>query len=111
MNMGTAHRVHDNVGQNLVTVENLARLKGIPIFLFSGAENTVYSPETTEMSYNVLRDALNEEDYERVVFQGKGHLDSWMAVDAHEDVYPRVLAHVSKVTAKKSDSMSGWVVD
>ena len=100
MNMGTAHRVQDNDGQNLVTEENLTRLRGIPIFLFSGAENAVYAPETTEMSFNVLREALNEEDYERVVFQGKGHLDCWMAVDADKDVYPRVLAHVSKVTAK-----------
>lgn len=99
-NMGIAHRVQDNAGQNLVTAENLERLRGTPIFLFSGAENNVYSPETTEMSYNVLRDALNEEDYERVVFPGKGHLDSWMAVDAYKDVYPRVFAHVLKVTAK-----------
>ena len=99
MSMGTAARVEDNARADLVTNENWKHLKGIPIFLFSGSENAVYSPEATDLSYNALR-KMGEEDYERAVFQGKGHLDCWMGVDTDLDVYPRVKAHVDKVIAR-----------
>ena len=97
MKVGVAATVMDDGGNSLVTIDHLARLKGIPILLFSGSENVVYSPEATDMSYNALRNALSEDDYERVVFQGRGHLDCWMGVDAVKDVYPTVLGHVQKV--------------
>ena len=96
MSMGTKGRVCNNAGESIVSKQNLAGLEGIPILFFSGAENAVFSPESTDMSYNALRDAFGGEDYERVVFQGKGHLDCWMGVDAESDVYPRVKAHVEK---------------
>ena len=101
INMGVAGYVQNNAGENIATKQSLARLKGIPIFLFSGSENAVYSPESTDMSYNALRNVLGEENYERAVFQGKGHLDCWMGVDADSDVYPRVKAHLDKVTSRK----------
>ncbi|KAJ5153414.1 uncharacterized protein N7482_009892 [Penicillium canariense] len=82
---------------NLVTPYNIARLKGIPIFFFSGANNAVYAPESTDVSYTMLRDAHGPDDYERVVFEGRGHLDCWMGVTAHTDVYPRVRKHVDKL--------------
>jgi hypothetical protein len=82
---------------NLVTPFNIAGLKGIPIFFFSGSGNAVYAPENTDVSYTILRDAHGADDYERVVFEGRGHLDCWMGVTAHKDVYPRVREHVDKV--------------
>ena len=97
MKVGVAAKVYDDAGKDLVTMENLTRLKGIPILFFSGSENSVYSPEATDMSYNAFRNALSEGDYERYVFQGKGHLDCWMGVEAVKDVYPTVLAHVERV--------------
>ncbi|KAI9802390.1 MAG: hypothetical protein M1833_001896 [Piccolia ochrophora] len=103
MAMGVAGRAHNNTGENLVTRQSLARLQGIPIFLFSGSENAVYSPEATDMSYNALRDTLGEENYERVVFQGRGHLDCWMGADADMEVYPMVKAHVDKVSSVKHE--------
>ena len=99
MSMGITSRVENNVREDLVTEGSLKHLKGIPIFLFSGSENAVYSPEATDLSYNALRN-LGEDDYERAVFQGKGHLDCWMGVDTDLDVYPRVKAHVDKVIAR-----------
>lgn len=82
---------------NLVTPFNISRLKGIPILFFSGANNTVYAPENTDVSYTLLRDAHGVDGYEREVFEGKGHLDCWMGVTAHKDVYPRVREHVDRV--------------
>ncbi len=35
----------------LVNGTNLARLKQIPIYFFSGSENAVFTPEATDMSY------------------------------------------------------------
>lgn len=94
--MGRQDHVCDNQNNNLVTPENVKRLAGIPILLFSGAENTVYDPESTEMSYDILRDQLQYDDYERVVFPGKGHLDCWMSAHAINDVWPTVWGHIKK---------------
>ncbi|MCJ1356246.1 MAG: hypothetical protein MMC33_006240 [Icmadophila ericetorum] len=65
--------------QNLLSnPSNLDRLRGIPIFLFSGSETAVYSPEATEASYELLQDQLGPDDYERSVFRGRGYADVWM---------------------------------
>ena len=82
---------------NLVTPSNIAKLKGIPIFFFSGTGNAVFAPENTDVSYTMLRDANGADDYERVVFEGRGHLDCWMGVTAYKDVYPRVREHIDRV--------------
>lgn len=99
MSMGRLGYVTTNppMSSNLVTPHNIARLKGIPILFFSGTENEVFVPENTDVSYTVLRDAHGADDYERVVFDNRGHLDCWMGVTAHKDVYPRVKEHVDKV--------------
>ncbi|KAF7543933.1 hypothetical protein G7Z17_g10345 [Cylindrodendrum hubeiense] len=56
---GAAEKVMTNEPAlvNLVTPENLARLKGVPILLFSGEKNTVYTPENTDISYTTLCNA------------------------------------------------------
>ncbi|PVH68463.1 alpha/beta-hydrolase [Cadophora sp. DSE1049] len=82
---------------NLVTPENIDRLKGIPILFFSGSENWVFTPENTDISYTTLCNAHGRQWYEREVFQGRGHLDCWMGSTAYQDVYPRVRRHVDKV--------------
>lgn len=98
MSMGRAGHVMTNPPSiNLVTPFNMSRLRGIPIFFFSGSENTVYDPQSTDVSYTMLRDAFGADGYERVVFQGRGHLDCWMGKDAVRDVYPRVRKHVDRV--------------
>jgi hypothetical protein len=102
MSMGRLGHVTTNppTSINLVTPYNISRLKGIPILLFSGSENTVYAPENTDVSYTMLRDENGAGGYERVVFEGRGHLDCWMGVTAHKDVYPRVREHVDKAMVR-----------
>jgi hypothetical protein len=69
---------------NLVTPFNMTRLQGIPILFFSGSENTVFDPQSTDISYTMLRDTFGEECYERVVFEGRGHLDCVRIIDLLE---------------------------
>jgi hypothetical protein len=88
---------HPGAAMDLVTDLNLTRLRGIPIFFFSGSENTVYEPQNTDVSYTKLRDAFGVDGYERYEFEGRGHLDCWMGKDAFKDVYPRVFKHVDRV--------------
>ncbi|CAG8962220.1 hypothetical protein HYFRA_00005273 [Hymenoscyphus fraxineus] len=82
---------------NLTTDENLKRLKGIPVMLFSGSDNAVLTPESTEKSYGILRDTFGAKNYERHVVQGYGHLDCWMGREAYKDVYPMVREQVDKI--------------
>ncbi|KAI9840114.1 MAG: hypothetical protein M1837_001918 [Sclerophora amabilis] len=97
MDMGEHSTVTDNGGTSLVTNDNVARLRGVPILLFSGSENAVYGAVSTTLSYSRLRQQLLADDYEREVFAGKGHLDCWMGADAYTTVYPRVKEHVDRV--------------
>lgn len=106
MNTGTTSHVVDTQGNNLVTPQNLARLKGLPIFFFSGSENSVYLPENTDTSFTALSDANGGLFYERQVFEGRGHLDAWMSSTAHQDVFPRVLNHINNVHEGKYASFS-----
>ncbi|KAG9642393.1 hypothetical protein KCU64_g12174, partial [Aureobasidium melanogenum] len=51
---GQQRAVLDNDCRSLVTDENLCRLRGIPVLVFSGADNDVYSPESTRETCRVL---------------------------------------------------------
>lgn len=103
MAMGRAGHVTTNppTSINLVTQFNMRRLRHIPILFFSGSENSVYDPVSTDVSYTMMRDAFGADKYERVVFEGRGHLDCWMGKDAVDDVYPRVKQHVDKVMCRE----------
>jgi hypothetical protein len=69
---GTHLTLLDNDGNHLVTDENLARLRGIPIFLFSGADNNVFKPASTLKTYHFLeRGGMM---VRRKEFVGFGHL-------------------------------------
>jgi hypothetical protein len=99
MSMGSKGHVTTNfpLAQNLVTPANLQRLKGIPIFLFSSADNEVFSPESTDRTYTILRDTFGSRGYERVEVQGYGHLDWTMGTNAVRDVYPMIRKKVDRV--------------
>ena len=105
--MGSNGSVMDNQFESLVTDANIARLKGIPILFFSGAENVVYSPESTTTSYFKLETAFEDGDYERVEFQGRGHHDCWMGTNAVQDIYPAVKAHAERCVFMKAKSTNG----
>ena len=97
MFMGKSGYVVDNNEETLVTDDNIQRLKGIPILFIHGDENTVYKPDSTMTSYNTLRQAFGSDDYERVEYPGKGHLDCWMGKASYEDVYPRAEQHARQI--------------
>ncbi|KAL5350902.1 hypothetical protein ACLOAV_004475 [Pseudogymnoascus australis] len=103
MSMGRLGYVTTNppTSINLVTPINMSRLRGIPILFFSGSENSVFDPQSTDVSYTILRNEFGADWYERTVFEGRGHLDCWMGKDAVRDVYPRVRKHVDQVMRTK----------
>jgi hypothetical protein len=99
MQMGTRGCVTTNgpLFRDLTTPPNVKRLKGIPVMLFSGSDNKVLNPESTEKSYGILRDSFGQGGYSRHVVPGYGHLDSWMGREAYKDVYPMVRREIDRV--------------
>ncbi|KUJ19631.1 FAD/NAD(P)-binding domain-containing protein [Mollisia scopiformis] len=81
----------------LTTETNIKRLKGIPVMLFSGSDNKVLTPESTDKTYSVLRDTFGCKGYSRHVIQGYGHLDCWMGRKSYVDVFPVVRKEVDRV--------------
>lgn len=61
MRQGQVGHVMNNDFEPLDTPENVRRLRGIPFFLFVGADNEVLSPAATERTYSVLRDAFGSD--------------------------------------------------
>jgi len=100
---GTRGYVVDDSSECLVTPDNVARLRDIPIFFIHGGQNQVYSPESTMRSYDILRERFGSSQYERWVFEGRGHLDCWMGVSCNMDVYPRVEEHIKKTISRLVD--------
>jgi hypothetical protein len=81
----------------LTTESNIKRLKGIPIMLFSGGDNKVLTPESTDKTYSILRDTFGCKGYSRHVIPEYGHLDCWMGRESYIDVFPVVRAEVDRV--------------
>ena len=96
MFMGSNGFIVDNNEMSLVTPQNLEQLRNIPILFIHGGKNAVYSPESTERDYDLLREKFGGEQYERVIFQERGHLDCWMGKTSFRDVYPAVEGHARK---------------
>ncbi|KAG9760738.1 hypothetical protein KCU73_g2733, partial [Aureobasidium melanogenum] len=94
---GQRRAVLDNDYHSLVTDENLRRLRGIPILVFGGADNNVYSPESTRETCRVLEQ--RGEAVRMKVFEGLGHLDCWMSERAASKggVYDTVVEEVRRV--------------
>jgi hypothetical protein len=92
--------------QNLTTDDNVARLRGIQFLLFSGRDNAVLSPESTEKTYEILCEKFVSNsggptegiNYKRRLIPGYGHLDCWIGRNAWRDVYPMVREEVDRVT-------------
>ena len=85
----------DNDYRSLVTEKNLERLRGIPIFLFSGADNNVFKAISTLKTYEVLKG--RGEMVSRKEFPGFGHLDCWMGEKSADTVYKAIAEEVRKV--------------
>jgi cholesterol oxidase len=73
-------------------VERLA----IPITYIHGAENETWTPESTERTYQWLREHNGKGLYSRHLIANYGHIDCIFGRRAAEDVYPFILQHLEK---------------
>lgn len=83
--------------ENLATQDNIAKLKGIPIMLLSGADNKLFSQESVSRSYSLLCDAFGQDMYKLKIVPGYGHHDCWIGCKAWRDIYPVVREEVDRV--------------
>ena len=78
----------------------------IPVAFIHGADNVCFLPESTELTYDWLREH-NGDLYSRHVIPGYGHIDCIMGREAWRDVYPYILEHLE---ATQSDEVvARWV--
>lgn len=76
-----------------VYLPQLDRL-ALPIAFIHGAENECFLPESTELSFNLLRAHNGPGLYSRHVIPGYGHIDCIFGQEAVRDVYPLILQHL-----------------
>jgi cholesterol oxidase len=74
-------------------VPHLERM-ALPITFIHGAENQCFLPESTEITYDLLREKNGRGLYQRHVIPGYGHIDCIFGKDAARDVYPRIVDHL-----------------
>lgn len=89
------HLVNANGGEDYM--QHFARL-ALPITFIHGAENKTFLPQSTELTFNALRQA-NDRDgskklYKRYLIPGYGHIDCIFGKNAVKDVYPLILGHL-----------------
>ena len=92
---GRRQTVLDDNYRSLVTEDNLERLRGLPIFLFSGADNNVFKSTSTLKTYKFLK--ARGETVSWKEFPGFGHLDCWMSNRSADTIYKAVEEEVRKV--------------
>ena len=62
----------------------------------AGEDNQEFYPETSKITYDLLRDANEASLYTRTVIPGYAHMDCFVGKDAARDVYPSLLAHLEE---------------
>jgi cholesterol oxidase len=78
-----------------VYLPHLDRL-AIPIAFIHGAANQCFLPESTEKTYNLLRQTNGEKLYSRHVVPGYGHIDCIYGKNAVNDIFPLMLSHLEE---------------
>jgi len=86
-----------------VYLPHLERL-AIPIAFIHGAANRCFLPESTEITYNLLRQANGDKLYSRYVIPNYGHIDCIYGKSAVNDVFPLMLNHL-ETTSEASAAM------
>ncbi|MGD0799011.1 MAG: alpha/beta fold hydrolase [Acidobacteriaceae bacterium] len=76
-----------------VYLPHLNRL-AIPITFIHGERNDCFLPESTEITYELLRKVNGPGLYTRNVIPGYGHIDCIFGKNASTDVYPFILDHL-----------------
>jgi hypothetical protein len=75
-------------------MQHLDRLK-LPIHFISGSENRMFVPESTQASYNLVREANGDSYYQRTVYEGFGHLDCYFGAGAPQAIWPDIARSLS----------------
>lgn len=68
----------------------------IPVTFIHGDENVCFLPESTELTYNLLKETHPDIDYKRHIIKDYGHIDCIFGKNASKDVFPFILAHLEK---------------
>jgi cholesterol oxidase len=89
-----------------VYLPHLDRL-AIPIAFIHGAANQCFLPESTEITYNLLREANGEKLYSRHVIPGYGHIDCIYGKNAVNDIYPLMLSHLEETADAPALTQAG----
>jgi cholesterol oxidase len=76
-----------------VYLPHLERL-AIPMTFIHGAANQCFLPESTEITYNLLRQANGDKLYSRHVIPNYGHIDCIYGKNAVNDIFPLMLSHL-----------------
>ena len=74
-----------------VYLPHLDRL-ALPITFIHGAENECFVPESTQITYDLLRQDQRQQLYDRHVIPGYGHIDCIYGKNASRDIFPLVLS-------------------
>jgi len=91
--VNTGHLVGFN-GEEIY-LPHLDRLN-LPICFIHGAENACFQPESSKITYQLLREKFGPEKYSRHVIPNYGHIDCIFGKNAHLDVYPHILKHLEE---------------
>ena len=68
----------------------------IPITFISGAENQCFLPESTDITYNLVRERNGKDLYRRHIVPNYGHIDCIYGKNAAGDVFPYILARLDE---------------
>lgn len=71
----------------------------IPIAFIHGQENECFLPESTEITFNLLREKNVPNLYSRSLIPGYGHIDCIFGRNAVNHVYPLILKHFEATAA------------
>jgi len=88
-----------SAGGDETYLSHLERL-AIPITFIHGAENQCFLPESTEITYNLLREKNGKDLYARHVIPNYGHIDCIFGKNAVNDVYPFIVDHLEATAGK-----------
>lgn len=68
----------------------------IPIAFISGGKNRCFLPESTQRTYDLLREKNGSHLYTRYVIPHYGHADSILGKNTARDVYPAIAKHLEE---------------
>ena len=89
-----------------VYLPHLDRL-AIPMTFIHGADNECFEPQSTQMTYDLLRRTNGTSLYDRHVIAGYGHIDCIFGKNAVNDVFPYILDALEQTAQSKTVKIAG----